>query len=105
MGETKSVKMHRVGTFTVGILLVLFGTLFLLHLFVPEVSYYIIFQFWPCIFILLGLELLYASRRSEEVIYDTGAIFLVIVMAVFAMGMAGADLVIHHAIEQGYFHF
>lgn len=103
MGETKSVKMRRVGTFTVGILLVLFGALFLLHLFVPAVSYLVIFQFWPCIFILLGLELLYASRRREEVIYDTGAIFLVIVMTVFAMGMAGADLIIRYAIEQGYF--
>lgn len=104
MEETKSVKMRRVGTFTVGILLVLFGVLFLLHLFVPTVSYYIIFRFWPCIFILLGLELLYASRRREEVIYDIGAILLIIVMAVFAMGMAGADLIIQYAIEQGYFH-
>lgn len=105
MEETKSAKMHRVGTFTVGILFVLFGTLFLLHLFIPTVSYLVIFQFWPCIFILLGLELLYASRRREEVIYDVGSIFLVIIMAVFAMGMAGADLIIQYAIEQGYFHF
>lgn len=97
----KIVRKHRVGTFTAGILLILFGVLFLLHLFVPAVSYVMIFHFWPCVLILIGFEMLYASRKEEEIIYDAGAIFLIILLAVFAMGMAGADLLIQYAIQEG----
>lgn len=97
----KIVRKRRVGTFTAGILLILFGMLFLLHLFVPAISYVVIFRFWPCVLILAGVEILYASHREEEIVYDAGAIFLIILLAVFAMGMAGADLVIQYAIKEG----
>lgn len=98
----QSKNMHRVGTLTASILLILVGVLFLLHTIVPAINYLVIFNFWPCILIFLGLEMLYANFRKEEIIYDKGAIFLVILLALFAMGMGGADLVIKHLIEQGY---
>lgn len=97
--------MRRVGTFTAGLILVCFGILFITHLIVPAFSYFSIFQFWPIVFVLLGAEMLYANFRREEVTYDTGAIFLVILMAIFAMVMAGADLFIQYLLEQGYLHF
>lgn len=101
MEQMRAVKTHRVGTFTAGLLLVLFGVMFLVHLFVPAVSYLFIFRCWPGVLILLGIELLIASRNMEEVTYDKGAIFLILVLAFFAMGMAGADLVIQHAVKEG----
>ena len=96
---------RRVGTLTAGLLLILVGILFIVRMFVPAVNYLVIFRFWPCVLIFLGIEMLYANFRSEEVVYDGGAIFLVIVLAIFAMGMGGADLVIQHLIEEGYMHW
>ena len=72
--------------------MVLFGSLFLIHLFVPALDYRIIFHLWPCVFILLGVEVLAGVRREcTEFVYDRGAIFLLIILALFAMGMGIAD--------------
>ena len=81
---------RRVGTFTVGLVLIVFGTLFLLHTFVPSISFQFIFTCWPLILILLGLEILSSLfwKGEEKPKYDGAAIFLVLVMACFAMGMA-----------------
>ena len=49
--NVKEVRTHRVGSITLGSALVLFGILFLVHLFVPVLTYEIIFHIWPCIFI------------------------------------------------------
>ncbi|MCI8327069.1 MAG: hypothetical protein HFI37_04760 [Lachnospiraceae bacterium] len=84
------MKTRRVGSLTCGILLIVFGFLFILHFFVPLLSYRVIFHLWPCILIALGVELLLSCRnKSEEIVvkYDGGAIFLTIVLAFFAMGM------------------
>ena len=81
---------RRVGTFTVGLVLVAFGTLFLLHTFYPAISFEFIFTCWPVILIVLGLEILstFFWPGEEKPKYDGAAIFLVLVMACFAMGMA-----------------
>ncbi len=104
MKEMKKLQKHRVGTFTAAWLLIGFGILFIIHLIEPAFEYYFIFQCWPAVFILLGLEMLYASFRMEEVVYDTGAIFLVFVMTIFAMGMASADWILRYIVRTGYWH-
>ncbi len=65
--NVKEVRTHRVGSITLGSTLVLFGILFLVHLFVPVLTYEIIFHIWPCIFLLLGIEILlcHADGRSR----------------------------------------
>ena len=98
---------RRVGTFTVGLVLIVFGTLFLLHTFIPSISFQFIFTFWPVILIILGLEILSSLfwKGEEKPKYDGAAIFLVLVMACFAMGMALIQFVmenvpmIHEALE------
>jgi len=73
------------------------GTLFLLHMIFPVLDYGIIFRLWPLVFISLGIEVLVSSRRPEEkVIYDGAAIFLLVLLVVFAMGMAGMDWIFTH---------
>ena len=91
----ETTRTRRVGSMTFGLMLVIFGGLFLLHIVVPGLGYIVIFKLWPCIFILLGIEILVSSRRSEiEYKYDKAAIFLIIVLTAFAMCMAGADVMI-----------
>jgi UDP-N-acetylmuramyl pentapeptide phosphotransferase/UDP-N-acetylglucosamine-1-phosphate transferase len=92
------MKTHKVGTITFGGMLVLFGVLFLLHIFLPALSYTIIFRLWPIIFIFLGLEVLIANYKldGEKLIYDKTAFALIIILSFFAMSMAIADFCINH---------
>ena len=86
-------KTHRVGTITLGGMLITFGIMFLLRIFVETISYEFIFHLWPIVFIFLGLEILIANFRQKEtkLIYDTTAIVLIVILSVFAMGMAAVD--------------
>lgn len=87
---------RRVGTLTAGIVLIIFGVLFLLHLISPNINYLVIISFWPVILIILGIEVIaaYIINKEETMKYDTGAIGLVIVLSFFAMGMGGLEFVI-----------
>lgn len=94
--ESGIVRTRRVGSVTFGLTLILFGVLFLLHIVIPALHYELIFQFWPVVFVLLGIEILVENRRSNEkqyrFIYDFPAILMLIVMLLFSMVMAAADL-------------
>ena len=92
-------KVHRVGTITLGGMLISFGVLFLLRIFLVNLSYDIIFRLWPIIFIFLGAEILIANFRQKEerLVYDKTAFALIIVLTFFAMGMAITELCIEYA--------
>lgn len=92
-------KSRKVGTFTLGIMLIIFGILFLLRIFIPYLSYHVIFSMWPVIFLLLGIEILLGGikQTGEKLIYDTTAFFLIILLSIFAMGMAVAEFCIKYA--------
>ena len=101
MEEKKVMRTHRVGTITFGLGLVLFGSLFLIHLFVPVLDYRIIFHLWPCLFILLGIEVLVANgRHTKDFLYDKTAIVLIVLLSLFTTIMGGADW-----IMQTYSHY
>lgn len=101
MEEKQITRTHRVGTITFGLGLVLFGSLFLIHLFVPVLDYRIIFHLWPCLLILLGIEVLVAnSCHTKDFLYDKTAIVLIVVLSLFTMIMGGADW-----IMQTYSHY
>lgn len=84
-------RSHRVGSVTAGICMVGYGVMFLLHLFCDMVDYRMMFSLWPVMLILLGLELLLSNFSTKKVMYDKAAIFLLIVMTFFALGMGIAD--------------
>ena len=87
------MKQRRVGTLTLGIVLVVYGVLFLVHTFCSSLKYYYIFQFWPVILLILGCEILYCTLRyrNEKFIYDFVAIIMIVMVMIFSMGMAAAD--------------
>ncbi len=98
--ESGIVRTRRVGSVTFGLTLILFGVLFLLHTVIPALHYEMIFQFWPVVFILLGIEILVENHRSNEkqyrFIYDFPAILMLVVMLLFSMVMAAADFTMQY---------
>jgi UDP-N-acetylmuramyl pentapeptide phosphotransferase/UDP-N-acetylglucosamine-1-phosphate transferase len=91
-------KIHRVGTVTLGGMLVTFGILFLLRLFLADLSFATIFKLWPIIFIFLGGEILIANfqQKEEKLIYDKTAFALIIILSFFAMGMSIVEFIIEN---------
>lgn len=83
-------RVHRVGTITLGICLIIIGGLFLAHMAFPEISYVFIYKLWPIVFIILGIEILLANFKSKlgEFVYDKTAIILVAGLIMFSMLMA-----------------
>lgn len=112
----QTIRVHRVGSVTFGIVLIATGILFLLHVFFPRMDYEVIFHFWPLILISLGVEVLLGSReksfevRDEEgklveqskVVYDVAAIILIMVLTLFAAVMGMMDWAVAHS---GYIYF
>ena len=72
------MRQRRIGTITLGISLVVFGILFLIHIFGGEILYYSFF----------------APEKSGT--YDFAAVVILIMIVFFAMCMAGADMVFSH---------
>ena len=100
MQEKQIIHIHRVGSVTFGLVLVVMGVLCLLRLIFPLLDYEFIFRLWPVVFICLGVEVLISSRRPERrVVYDGAAIFLLILLILFAMSMAGMDWIFTHYPE------
>lgn len=99
--ERKTCEVRRIGSVTFGIALICYGILFLVRIFVPQLRYHIIFQCWPVVFILLGIEILVENHRcraqEKKFIYDFPAILMMASMLFFAMIMA----VIDYAVQCG----
>lgn len=87
---------RRVGTFTLGIILLSAGILLVLHLFVPAINYVLIFRLWPCVFIILGTEILVSLflKKTEAFKYDFAAIVIIAIAVMFTMCMAGVEVLI-----------
>ncbi|KOR54508.1 LiaF transmembrane domain-containing protein [Clostridium botulinum] len=90
------LKGRRVGTLTAGIILVVFGVMFLLRLVTANINISLIASFWPIILVILGVEIIlaYIINKEEKMKYDFGAIVLVIILVFFATGMGVAEFVI-----------
>ena len=87
------MRTHKVGTLTLGCMLILFGVLFLVHLFTGALSYRLIFDLWPVIFLFLGGEVLLTMipKTAQKFTFDVGAVVLLLLLMCFAMVMAGVD--------------
>ena len=91
-------KGRRVGTLTSGILLVMFGIMFLLRLVTTNINILLIASLWPLILVSVGIEIIvaYIINKEEKMQYDFSAMILVIILAFFALGMGGAEFIITH---------
>ena len=98
------MRTHKVGTLTLGIMLIFFGILFLVHLFGGLLSYRLIFDLWPVTFICLGGEVLLSliPKTQQHFQLDGKAVVLLAVLLLFAMAMAGVDTCLRWAELYGY---
>lgn len=94
------IKTRRVGSVTFGLTLIVFGVLFLVHMAAPFLNYEMIFNCWPVVFVLLGIEILVENRKSSaagyKFVYDFPAILMLFLMLFFAMIMAVVDCAIQY---------
>lgn len=90
--KSKDFRVHRVGSVTAGAMMISFGVMFLLHSVFHLITYELIFSLWPVIIIGLGIELLLSNLLARKIVYDKAAVFLMIMMAFFAIAMAITDV-------------
>lgn len=96
------MRVHRVGTVTLGVTMIGIGIAFLTTLFVSYDSLAVLMNGWPVIFILLGIEILWGNHKEErEFVYDKTAIALIVILSVFAIFLA----IITKAVELSPFYF
>ena len=85
------MKQRRVGTFSLGILMVLIGVLILTGSIKGKSGVLLILKFWPVILISIGIEILYFvyKNKQEEVKlkYDVLSVFIFIIMVLISSGI------------------
>ncbi len=93
--EKRMSRTHRVGTVTCGLMFIVYGILFILHIIMPQLNYRILFNLWPIALISLGVEILVSCTRKEQeekkVIYDFPAVLLIMLVVLFVIIMAALD--------------
>ena len=87
------MRTHKVGTFTLGCTLILFGVLFLVHLFGGVLTYSFIFRLWPVVCSSCWAAKCFSTlpKTGQKFSFDGASIVLLVIMLLFAMCMAGAD--------------
>ena len=87
---------RRVGTLTLGVVLILMGGAFIAHLVLPVLSLKILLNFWPVVLILLGIETLvsYFVNKQERLRYDVWSIVIMIVLVGFSTCMGWAQFLL-----------
>lgn len=80
--------MKKIGTITISIALIFFGIVLLIRQFDAELGY-MVFKFWPVMFILLGGEILFYLKRygKEEKIRFNFLVILVVILYLISEGV------------------
>lgn len=100
------MRTRRVGSITCGVLLIVFGILFLIHMICPALSLSFILKLWPLMLVALGAEMIIAnlhhsSEENEALKYDKGAIFMTFLLMCFAMGMGVMEYCMEYYVRYG----
>ena len=97
-GRRETYRTHRVGTVTCGLVLILYGVLFLLQTILSLLDYWVIFRLWPIILIFLGVEILLScigeKQEKQKFIYDFTSVLLIVAMLFLAMVMASFGMIV-----------
>ena len=80
--QTEKKRVRKVGRLTLGITLILVGLSVIIQTFLPIEIFRYVLMLWPLVFISIGIEVIYFSKK-EEIKYDGVGIFLVFVVLFF----------------------
>lgn len=98
------MRQWRVGTISMGIMLIGIGVLLLVEKVNGIASINLIIKWWPLILVLLGVEILgfvyFSKEESPKIKYDGFSIFMVIVIIIFS---AGAYIITSFPLGNGRF--
>lgn len=100
MEENQTIRVRRVGSITAGMTLIAGGVLFLLCSVFNLMTYDMVFSYWPVIFIILGIEILCSNKKDTHFKYDKGAVLMLLLMALLAVSLAGADMLFKYAAAE-----
>ncbi|MCR5753673.1 MAG: hypothetical protein K6G30_02510 [Acetatifactor sp.] len=89
-------RVHRVGSITLGLTLILAGVIYFLRLFWGVIPVDIILHVWPVVLIVLGLEVLLSGTVFREYTYDKGSFFLIFMVILFVMCLAGMNFLVEN---------
>lgn len=88
------MRQWRVGTFTMGVLLIALGVIMIIARMygLPAIEH--IINWWPVILIMLGLEILIFSvipgQNESRISFDGFSVFMIIIIMIFSLGAYGA---------------
>ncbi len=104
------MRTRRVGSITCGSILIIFGILFMIHMFYPALTLGFIMKLWPVILIALGAEMIIANLRNsgEEaqiLKYDKGAILITFLLTCFAMTMGVVEYCMEYYVRYGHMYY
>ena len=106
--EKRMDRTHRVGTVTCGLMFIVYGILFILHIIMPQLNYRILFNLWPIALISLGVEILVScTRKNQEerkIVYDFPAVLLIMLVVLFVIIMAVLDFGLNVSHEWNFGH-
>lgn len=94
--NTSARPLRRVGTFTLGVVLVVCGSLMTVSLFFPELDLRWALQASPLILVLLGVETLLAARKEFSIKYDWMGMFLCFLLVCSALCLYAAAWAMLH---------
>lgn len=97
--QTPMRPSRRVGTFTFGVTLVIFGLWMLASLLLPEADLLWLLKLSPLVLVLLGAEVLLAARNSSAVKYDWVGMLLCTVIVLTALSLFAAAWWVMHMPE------
>ncbi|MDD2401325.1 MAG: hypothetical protein PHI90_03500 [Clostridia bacterium] len=87
------MKKRRVGTISMGILLVILGICLVYAQINSKEALGILINWWPVLFFMLGIEVLWYSYRSKEenpkIKYDIFSIFIIFLIVIVGIGIYG----------------
>lgn len=85
------MRKWRVGTLSLGILMIVLGVVMLLAQFKQMTILKMLLTWWPVILVLIGAEILVqictAKEQQSKVRYDVFSIFMILAMIFFSVGM------------------
>ncbi len=100
--EATTNKPRRVGTFTLGVVLVICGALMALSLFLPDRDFSWALKGSPLILISLGSETLLACRKSDAIRYDWMGMLLCFLLVCCALCLYAVAWWFLHGPDYGF---